>query len=186
MKIYFLLLVVFIMVGCSKPKTVLICGDHVCINKAEAEQFFEENLTIEVKVLDNKEPKNVDLVEINLKSNQKNQKKISVISKKQTNKKLKVLTKEEIKDKKKEVSLKRKSVKKLNKKKAHEIKEVKNKPNNQDNIIVSKSAINIQNTKITDICVLLEKCNIEEISKLLVKQGMNKKFPDITYRNNNE
>ena len=58
--------------------------------------------------------------------------------------------------------------------------------NNQNNISVSKSVINKQNTKITDICILLEKCNIDEISKLLVKQGLNKKFPDITSRNNNE
>ena len=84
MKFYFLLLVFVIMSGCSKPKTVLICGDHVCINKAEAEQFFEENLTIEVKVIDSKEPKKVDLVEINLESNQESKKRISVTNKKQT------------------------------------------------------------------------------------------------------
>ena len=93
MKFYFLLLVFVIMSGCSKPKTVLICGDHVCINKAEAEQFFEENLTIEVKVIDSKEPKKVDLVEINLESNQESKKKISITNKKQTNEKLKVLSK---------------------------------------------------------------------------------------------
>ena len=44
----------FILVSCSKPKTVLICGDHICVNKAEAEQYFEENLTIEVKIIDKK------------------------------------------------------------------------------------------------------------------------------------
>ena len=40
--------------NCSKPKTVLICGDHICVNKAEAQQYFEENLTIEVKIIDRK------------------------------------------------------------------------------------------------------------------------------------
>jgi len=30
--------------------------------------------------------------------------------------------------------------------------------------------------------MIIEKCNIEEISKYLVKQGKNKKFPDITLR----
>ena len=34
-----------------KPKSVLICGDHKCINKAEAKQYFEENLTIEVQIV---------------------------------------------------------------------------------------------------------------------------------------
>ena len=172
--------------GCSKPKTVLICGDHVCINKAEAEQFFEENLTIEVKVIDGKMPKNVDLVEINLESNQESKKRISVTNKKQTNKKLKVLSKEEIKDKKKEVSIKRKKEKKLNKKKVYKTKKTKDKPNKQKSMIESKDVLKTQNKKIGDICILLEKCNIDEISKHLVKQGMKKKFPDITSKANNE
>ena len=40
--------------ACNKPKTVLICGDHVCVNKAEAEKYFEDNLTLEVQIIDNK------------------------------------------------------------------------------------------------------------------------------------
>ena len=46
------LIVFLIVIGCSKPKTVFICGDHVCVNNVEAEQFFEENLSIEVKIID--------------------------------------------------------------------------------------------------------------------------------------
>ena len=50
---YILLILTFIFLqNCSKPKTVLICGNHACINKAEAEQYFEENLSIEVKIID--------------------------------------------------------------------------------------------------------------------------------------
>ena len=37
--------------SCTKSKSVLICGDHVCINKAEAKKYFEENLEIEVKIV---------------------------------------------------------------------------------------------------------------------------------------
>ena len=47
------------MYACNKAKTVLICGDHVCINKAEAEQYFEDNLTLEVKIIDKKAKKNM-------------------------------------------------------------------------------------------------------------------------------
>ena len=47
-------------VNCSKPKSVFICGDHVCINKAEAEQYFEENLSLEVKIVDLKKKKKID------------------------------------------------------------------------------------------------------------------------------
>ena len=40
--------------NCSNTKTDMICGDHKCINKDEAQQYFEENLSIEVKIIDNK------------------------------------------------------------------------------------------------------------------------------------
>ena len=61
-----LILSLFLIQNCSKPKTVLICGDHICVNKNEAEQYFEENLSIEVKILDKKKSKNDDLVQLNL------------------------------------------------------------------------------------------------------------------------
>ena len=42
---YALLVITFLfLASCSKPKTVLICGDHICVNKAEAEKYFRENL----------------------------------------------------------------------------------------------------------------------------------------------
>ena len=74
---YFLFSLFFLIItNCSKPKTVLICGDHICINKAEAKQYFEENLTIEVKILDSKKEKEIDLVELNLnKENQESKRK---------------------------------------------------------------------------------------------------------------
>ena len=50
-------------ISCSKPKTVLICGDHICVNKAEAEQYFEENLSIQVKILNEKPKDEINLVE---------------------------------------------------------------------------------------------------------------------------
>ena len=53
----FLLTFLFIIMlsNCAKHKTVMICGDHVCINKLEAKQYFEENLSIEVKILNQNE-----------------------------------------------------------------------------------------------------------------------------------
>ena len=63
---YFILFLIFLFLqSCSKPKTVLICGDHICINRAEAEQYFEENLTIEVKIID----KNITSLIENKKNN---------------------------------------------------------------------------------------------------------------------
>ena len=51
MKLLLLITILFFFQGCSKPKTVLICGDHICVNKSEAQQYFEENLTLEVKIV---------------------------------------------------------------------------------------------------------------------------------------
>ena len=70
MKKFLMLFFLLIIYGCNKPKAIFICGDHECINKQEAKVFFEENLSIEVKILDNNKKKEIDLVELNLKQNE--------------------------------------------------------------------------------------------------------------------
>ena len=81
MKLFLILILSLILTNCAnKPKTVLICGDHVCVNKAEAEQFFKDNLSIEVKIIDKKEDK-INLVELNLRETPEG-KKVNVVSKK--------------------------------------------------------------------------------------------------------
>ena len=44
--------------------------------------------------------------------------------------------------------------------------------------------INVNNISknVVDVCTILEKCSIDEISKYLLEQGKKKKFPDITTR----
>ena len=171
------------MYGCNKPKTVLICGDHVCVNKAEAEQYFEENLTLEVKIIDKKRSKEDNLVEINLNSNSSGKKEVSIFNKKQTSKKLKELSNLEIKRKKAEIR-KKKKIKDTKITKQAKLKEVKKKKKTQDSVIKTNKVVNNTSKKITDICTILEKCSIDEISKYLVKQGKKRKFPDITTREN--
>ena len=188
MKKILFFLIVLTMHGCNKPKTVLICGDHVCINKAEAEQYFEDNLTLEVKVVDKKAKKSIDLVELNLKSNQEGGKKISVSSKDQTKKEIKVLSNDEIEKKKAELKKRKKNknkkIKDKNVTKKAKLKEPKEKQKPLNNIKKTKKIVNKPRKQITDICTILEKCSIDEISKYLVKQGKEKKFPDITIREN--
>ena len=55
------------------------------------------------------------------------------------------------------------------------MKKIKNIENNLGK--VSKSINTV------DVCELIEKCTIEEISKYLIKMGKKKGFPDITSRN---
>ena len=94
MKKLLFFLIMLTIYGCNKPKTVLICGDHVCVNKAEAEQYFEDNLTLEVRIVDSKQKKEIDLVELNLKSNSEGKKEITMLNKNQTRKEIKVLSNE--------------------------------------------------------------------------------------------
>ena len=186
MKILFFISLIFFLSNCSKPKTVLICGDHVCINKAEAEQYFEENLSIEVKIINKKFEAEDDLVELNLRENLQENKKISISSKKTTNNPIKKLSNEEvikikenIKYKKKEKKIAKKLVKKEDKYEKKETSKQK-KPEYEEKII--RSNVNKKRKDVVDVCTMLEKCSIDEISKYLLEEGRNKKFPDITLR----
>ena len=91
MKLLLLITILFFFQGCSKPKTVLICGDHICVNKSEAQQYFEENLTLEVKIVNTTKKKNIDLIELNLREGISGNKEIAILSKETTKKKLKVI-----------------------------------------------------------------------------------------------
>ena len=160
--------------GCSKSKTVLICGDHVCINKNEANQYFEKNLTLEVKIISEDKNEYADLVELNLKSNVDGKKKIKILKKKENKKKIRVLSKDEIKKKKKEI--KKNTIEVKN---AKLIKKNINKQKLKSKIITSKKT---KKNELTDICKILDKCDIDEISDYLIKLSQDKKFPDITKR----
>ena len=183
MKFLLLTIIILLLVNCSKPKTVLICGDHVCVNKTEAEQYFQENLTIEVKVVDNKFENEIDLVELNLNENQDGKKKISIFSKKDTKKDLKILSNEEITKIKRNIKNKKKDkkyAKKVIKKKQKSInKEKKIKQVEQE---ILDKRVNKKYKDVVDICQILKKCSIDEISKYLLNQGKKRGFPDITIR----
>ena len=114
---YFLLFIILFNFSCTKQKSVLICGDHKCINKAEAKQFFEDNLTIEVQIISKEKKSSYDLVDLNISGEEQNIK----VFKNESKKVVRKLSKEEIKAKKDEIKKKNKNLqlnqKKLNKKK---------------------------------------------------------------------
>ena len=89
MKILIVVFILIFLTNCSKQKTVLICGDHICINNKEAEQYFEKNLSIEVQIVKDKTKEEPDLVELNLNNNSDGIKEVRLFSKKKTNKKIK-------------------------------------------------------------------------------------------------
>ena len=83
--------------------------------------------------------------------------------------------KQKIKNKKNE---QRRIVKKIDKKKGKKkVKKLKFDKNKKKNNPIKNKFI-----KNDDICTVLEKCNIQEISKYLINQGKKKNFPDITVK----
>tara|TARA_Y100000591_G_scaffold5773_1_gene4641 strand:+ start:1062 stop:1604 length:543 start_codon:yes stop_codon:yes gene_type:complete len=179
MKNIFIIIIFLIAVSCSKPKTVFICGDHICVNKAEAQQYFEENLTIEVKVLKNKDSREPSLIELNLNEKNLENKQVFVNKKLDTEKDIKELT---ISEKKKIISIVKE--KKINKKTASkktlkENKKISINKNKKD--MIKKKVIN-KETNAFDVCQIIKECTINEISKYLIKEGNKRSFPDITTR----
>ena len=188
MKYFF---IVFILLSaCTKPSTVLICGDHECVNKEEAKQFFNEKLTIEIRIIDKKKvKKSYDLVELNLKNNDLNKKQIMVTENKKSILKVKKLSKEEKLKKIKEIK-KNKKIAKLNQKKKvinkskdvlikkKDFNKILKQKNNKENFKIKRK--NKSHQKLNDICSILSKCDIDEITKYLIKKGKDKDFPDIT------
>ena len=169
---YFFFLIIMILCSCAKQKSVLICGDHECINKTEAKQYFEENLTIEVRVKDSGETSSFDLVDLNLENQEQ---KIKVI-KNDKNKIVKKLSKEEIKIKKKQI----KEKKNISKERDTKAKSKKLKKENKIDSIGTNSNLA---TLSDDICLKLEKCDIDSITKYLIKKSNEKDFPNISVRN---
>ena len=186
MKLILIFITTLLLVSCNKPKTVLICGDHICINKKEAEQYFEENLSIEVKIIDKKVEKKIDLVELNLNQDEKGDRVVGIFSKKKQNQNLKTLSdkevssiKEKMKNKKKNKKIAKKLIKNDNNKK----KGVKKfKASNTKKTRDTNKKVNKNQNEVFDVCTILKKCSIDEISKYLLDKGKNKDFPDITMR----
>jgi len=184
MKNLLLFFILLILSNCSKPQTVVICGNHVCVNKAEAEQYFEENLTIEVKIIDTNKKKTINLVELNLNDSSKINRKISIKQKISTKDNVKILTNNEIKKIKKNIKKKKKITKKINQKKDIKTKVIKEKNRIKKKEVkrIVKRNTNKKKDKVLDVCTIVKNCSIDEISKYLLKQGKEKGFPDITIR----
>ena len=170
---YLLFIIMVFIYSCSKQQSILICGDHECINKAEAKQYFEENLSLEVKIIDKKNKNKLDLVELNMKKPQNIKKKVFIKPKTRTNQKLKTLSKKEIDTIKQKIK---------NKEKDKFVKKTKVKKDDRFGREKNKKTINNSKQLKTDVCKVLKECNIDEISKYLIKLGNKKKFPDITIR----
>ncbi len=174
----FYLFVFIILLGCStQGSKIYICGDHPCKNKKEVEDYFNNNISIEVYVLENnsKKKQNKDLVELNLSK----LKEESFIDKKENkltflDKRKKNITNRSKKDKPSKLKLEVKTTE----------KEKKKKPTKDKNTDISNKTFvykKSKSTKIVHMCKKIEECDIDLISKKINDLGKEKSFPDITY-----
>ena len=171
MKIFLIFLLLFIS-SCTKQKSVLICGDHKCINKAEAKQYFEENLSIEVQIVSKNKKTSFDLVEINTADGSSNIK----VFKNNQKKIVKKLSKQEIKEKKAEI---KKKTELFKSKKITEIN--KNNKLEQKKTTIEIFSSDSDNNSV-DICLKVKKCDIDSIASYLIKLSNEKDFPNISLR----
>ena len=156
MKILFIFF--FILVSCStindsKVKKVYICGDHECANKKEINDYFKNNISIEIYTLSksSKKDKDFDLVELNM-SNEDKKNLVSVD-----------VQKKQIKDKIK----KRNKISKLNIKKG-------------ENNIVNRKRKSRPKITLVRICKNLQECDIDNVANIIIKKANDKKYPDLT------
>ena len=168
---FFILIFFFLLISCSKNQSILICGDHKCINKNEAKQYFKENLTLEIEIISKKKKTKYNLVDLNIKGNNSNIK----IFKSENKKTLKNLSKKEVQKIKKE--LKKKKIKSIEKTKIAKKKEVLMKKNKKNTLSSNNS-----NDNLLDICIILEKCDIDSITNYLIKVSNEKDYPNISLR----
>ena len=174
---FFLFLTLILLVSCVKSKSILICGDHECINKTEAKQYFDENLTIEVKIISKNKESRFDLVSLNMENNDEEKNSIQVF-KNNNNKVIKKLSKKEISKKKKEIKAKKK-IAKLDKKDILKKEQKKKFKENRKVVNIDKSP----DVKNTDICLMVKKCDIDSITTYLIKLSNAKEYPNINLRN---
>ena len=151
--IFFFILVSCTTISDSKVKKIYICGDHECANKKEMNDYFENNISIEIYTLSksSKRDKDFDLVELNM-SNEDKKNLVSVdVQKKQIRDKIK----------------KRNKISKLNIKKG-------------ENNIVNKKLKNRPKITLVRLCKDLQECDIDNVAKIIIKKGNEKKYPDLT------
>lgn len=201
-----------ILVACGTVKKTYMCGDEQCIDRKEFREYFANNLTVEILTKKNKKKSSIDLIKLNtsdLKSNNAtivSKKEMNNLKKKEKKAILKA-NKHRLKEKRKAKKIEERNLlvkRKIEKEKKNKKKEItlnkiltKNealnrkksikKPNeNQlrtDNVVKEVIALNnIKTEKQVNLCAVVNNCDIDKITELLLKKGKEKEFPNIAVR----
>ena len=154
----YLFFLFFFLAHCSsitgdKTQKIYICGDHECADKKEINNYFKNNISIEVYTLSDSSKKDYDLVELNMTKEDKNK----IVSTEIKRKKLKERLK------------KRPKVKKV-------------KVNKGEIIDGKKRRIDKPKITLVRICKDIQECDIDEVANKIFKIGNEKKFPNLTIK----
>ena len=154
----FFLIFFFFIVCCNslssgKTTKIYICGDHECINKKEINDYFKNNISIEVYSItsSSRKDKDYDLVELNMSNDEKDEI-ITLASRKKD-------IKEDLK--------KRKKIAKTEINKGEVISQIKKSKKKRKVTLVR-------------ICKNMQECDIDEVAKTLFKEANKKKYPNLT------
>ena len=154
----FFVIFFFFIVGCNslssdKTSKIYICGDHECANKKEINDYFKNNISIEVYSITSspRKDKDYDLVELNMSNDEKDEI-ITLASKKKD-------IKESLK--------KRKEIAKTEINKGEVISQIKKSKKKRKVTLVR-------------ICKNMQECDIDEVAKTLFKEANKKKYPNLT------
>ena len=172
-----LLFLVLLLLSACFNKNTSICGGRECSDKGEAREYFKKNLTIEIAEKNKKKNNIINLVKLNTDSIESNDKKTNknkifnfkkYNQKKNTNKNIEIKNKTE----KKLKDISKKNIQKTKSKKSF-FKKITKKTKKNKNLL---SNIN------TNKCLVLEECDIDQISKKIQKESEKKNNPDISSR----
>jgi len=144
---------ILLLASCGSVKKTYVCGENDCLDKKEYKDFFDENLSVEIKII-SKKKKKVDLVQLNTKKNYDQTDKETNTQFGKSDKKAKKLRlkaqksklKEERRKKKIEEKYRIKEEKKLVKLKKKKIKIQKNKITNKE---LQINEVTLNQTKIS-------------------------------------
>ena len=153
----FFVIFFFFIVGCNslssdKTSKIYICGDHECANKKEINDYFKNNISIEVYSItsSSRKDKDYDLVELNMSNDEKDEI-ITLASRKKD-------IKEDLK--------KRKKITKTEINKGEVISQIKKSKKKRKVTLVR-------------ICKNMQECDIDEVAKTLFKEANKKKYPNL-------
>ncbi len=173
-----LFLFLFLLLNCASSNEVYMCGEYICKNKKEFNEFFKQNISVEVFNPKTKQKNEIDLVSENLNNKKSPQSKKSKI--------FDIITakKEERKIKKaaiKRRNLEKEKIKKIKKNKIKQVKVIK-KQNNNEKKLNSIKKKNIIKKNTISRCPIIEDCDIDQVSDEILKTSREKDFPNITVR----